>query len=328
MSEVSLFTVTFCANSANDLTCPPLIYYNFQSAFWIAKYTRPAVEDRLGGRRVAMFWSYPRPILRDASFVVTRTRCASSVGARGAGGAANGGAASSCAAPRWAVRAAPMACSFSGEDGRTLISFARFKGTTVRHAWALCDEEMKSAAPQCWETPIEYHRAEQTAADARCLAGGGYGDGEEEDSFASCDDDDDDDDDEDDEEEEEEEEEEGVGERARESESERCGAEAAAVHHHSALDNPNAEAKATISFVCPEIVIDLNAAMNVDLSRPMRVVGDRVDKLLARVTLRTIAFTNEHDGELASALSFGRIAIRDPEVRSVLFTVTFFNEFC
>ena len=24
--EVSLSTVTFCANSANDLTCPPLIY--------------------------------------------------------------------------------------------------------------------------------------------------------------------------------------------------------------------------------------------------------------------------------------------------------------
>ena len=33
MSEVVkliLFTVTFCANPANDLTCPPLIYYNLK----------------------------------------------------------------------------------------------------------------------------------------------------------------------------------------------------------------------------------------------------------------------------------------------------------
>ena len=32
ISKVSLFTVTFCANSANDLTCPPLIYiFSFQT---------------------------------------------------------------------------------------------------------------------------------------------------------------------------------------------------------------------------------------------------------------------------------------------------------
>ena len=248
-----------------------------------------------------MFWSCPRPILRDASFVVTRT-----LGVRGATERDGGGSAAlGGAAPGWAVRAAPMACSFSGEDGRALISFARFKGTTVRHAWALSDEEMKSAAPQCWETSDEYRRAEErAAAGARCLAAGGYGDGDEDDSFASCDDDDDESD------------------RESDRDGDSDGAEAAAVHnasdHPKAKAKTNADAMPSISFVCPEIAIDLNAAMSIDLSRPRRVVGDRVDKLLARVTLQSVAFTNARDGELASALSFGRIAIRDPEGAIVL----------